>query len=212
MLGEMVHTGRMPDSNGRTLADSASTWMQVVFGGLGVSIAIVAVVIAYFAWVQPHSPDGGDGANPPDVAKPGPGATTTGVPPPTAPATADVVALGELTPTVGAGNLRRSGADLVMRCATGQSSDRERIVEFDLLGRYTALAAELRVSKARDADTRLQLKILADGPQVADHQLTKVNPTPLSIPLDGKQKLRFQLTCQFPDGEITLASARLTHT
>jgi hypothetical protein len=208
----MVHTGPMPDSKDKTLAESASPWMQVVFGGLGVCIAIVALVIAYFAWVQPQSPNNNDEdpADPP----PGPAATATtrtDVPVTAAPSTAAGVSLSELTPTVGAGNVRRSGDDLVIHCATGQSDDRLRKVEYDLLGRYTGMDAELRVSKARDSDTPLQLKVFADGPEAANKVVTKGKTTRLSISLEGRQKVQVQLTCQFPDGEITLGSPKLIH-
>jgi hypothetical protein len=199
----------MPETRGKTLAESASTWLQVVFAGLGVTIALVAAVIAYFAWVQPHSPDGDEVAAPPDPAATatGPGRTTP-LPTTVAP-TAAGVALGELPPTVGATYIRRSGADLVMPCATGQTGDRQRIVEYDVLGRYTALDAELRVSKARDRDTPLQIKIFADGPEVANQIVTKGVTTRLSVVLDGRQTMRVQLTCQSPDGEITLGNPRL---
>ena len=53
------------------VAETASTWMQVVFGGLGLSVAIVGAIIAYFAWVQPHSP------NDDNAAPPAPDGTTT---------------------------------------------------------------------------------------------------------------------------------------
>lgn len=215
----MVHTGRVSDSKGRSAADAASTWMQVVFGGLGVSVALVALVIAYFAWVQPHSPDDGGRAAPPvpaTAAGPattaaGPATTAATAAPPGTAATAATVALGDLTPTVGAGNIRRSGGDLVMPCATGQSTDRQRIVEWDVLGRYTAMEAEVRVSKARDGDTPLQIKVFTDGPQAGNEVVTKGRTTRLSIPLDGREKMRIQLTCQFPDGEITLGNPALTH-
>lgn len=190
-------TCRVPYSDGKTLADRASSWMQVVFSGLGVTIAMVAAVIAYFAWVQPQAAGDGDGPTMPAVV-------------PTAGAGMRV-ALGELTPAVGAGNIRRSGDDLVIHCATGQSSDRERVVEYDLLGRYTAMEAELRVVTARDTDTRLQLRIVADGPEIAAHTLTKGKPARLNIALTGKQKMRFQLSCQFADGEMTLGDVKLIH-
>jgi hypothetical protein len=208
----MVHTGRVPDTKDRTLAESASTWMQVVFGGLGVSVAIVALVIAYVAWVQPHSSDGdGDRADPAGPVATGTVATGNGAPSTPAPAAAATVALRELTPTVGAGHVRTAGDDLVMRCATGGSSDRQRTVEYDLLGRYTAMEAGVRVSKARDNDTPLQIRIFADGRETATRTVTKATDTRLSIPLGGMQKMRLRLTCQFPDGEITLADPKLIH-
>ena len=205
----MVHTGRVPYSQGKTLADQASSWMQVMFGGLGVSVAIVAAVIAYFAWVQPQSP-AGDGQGHARSA----GSATPAPTPPTVPANSDAaaqIALHEFTPMVGAGTIRRSGDDLVMRCATGQSTDLLRIAEYDLLGRYQALEAELRVLTARDADTPLQLRIIADGPEIANHVLTKGGTAKLNVPLTGKQRMRFQLSCQFADGEMTLKNPKLIH-
>ncbi|MEU8230536.1 hypothetical protein AB0C12_13160 [Actinoplanes sp. NPDC048967] len=199
----------MPNSESKSLAESASTWMQVVFGGLGVAIALVALVIAYFAWVQPHSPAADD-----DKAEPAPPAPVTGTTTPetAGPTTAAAgVPLVRLTPAVGAGNVRPADDDLVIHCATGQTSDRQRVVEYDLLGRYTALNAELRVSRARDGDTPLQLKVFTDDAIAANQVVTKGKSAPMRIPLDGKQKMRVQLTCQFPDGEIKLDNPELDH-
>jgi hypothetical protein len=205
----------VPNSESKSLAESASTWMQVVFGGLGVAIALVALVIAYFAWVQPHSPADDNKAEP---APPAP--VTKAATPETAGPTADTagptaaaagVPLVRLTPTVGAGNVRQADDDLVIHCATGQTSDRQRVVEYDVLGRYTALKAELRVSRARDGDTPLQLKVFTDDAIAANQVVTKGKSAPMRIPLDGKQKMRVQLTCQFPDGEIKLDNPELDH-
>lgn len=198
----MVHTGRVSNSNDKSLMDSASTWMQVVFGGLGVCVAIVALVIAYFAWVQPHSPDT------PDPPAPGP----TKGPPTRQDLAAESVALSTLTPTVGVGNVSRSGDDLVIHCASGESTDRFQKIEYDLLGRYTTLEVEVRVSKARDNDTPLQLEILADRSSAANRILKKPDVTRLSVPLAGRQTMQVQLTCQFSDGEITLSGPKLIHT
>jgi hypothetical protein len=202
-----VHTGAVPDSEGKTLADVASTWMQVVFGALGVGIAIVGLVIAYFAWIQPHSPDGGNQAGPPVSA------TTTG----TAPASPAnrisgkiQVALAELAPSFGGANIHRSGGDLTLPCASGESNDLLRTVEYDLLGRYSTIDGELRVSKARDADTALQIKVFADGQEAAKYILTKGKSIRLKVPIVGRQQMRVELTCQFPDGEITLGNPTLT--
>jgi hypothetical protein len=204
----MVHTGRVPDSDGKTLAESASTWMQVVFGGIAVILAVVGLVIAYFAWVQPHSPDGRADKPAADNLPPQVTTTTGTATAPTAAAAG--TALGKLTATVGTSNIKRDGDDLVIGCATGQSTDRQRVVEFDLLGRYAGLETEVRVSKARDTETPLQLKIFADGPEIANRAFTKAGATRLSVPLTGAQKMRLQLTCQFPDGEITLGDPTLT--
>ncbi|WP_212986277.1 hypothetical protein [Actinoplanes auranticolor] len=202
----------MSNAEGKSPAEAASAWMQVVFGGMGVTIALVALVIAYFAWVQPHSPVGESKAGPAPPAPAARTATTTGPPAAVDPAvTAAPVPLVRLTPTVGADNVRPAGDDLVIHCATGQTSDRRRVVEYDLLGRYTALRAELRVSKARDDDTPLQLKVFADDAVAANQVVTKGKSAPMRIPLDGKQKMRVQLTCQFPDGEIRLGNPGLDH-
>jgi hypothetical protein len=200
----MAHTGPVPDSNDKTLAESASTWMQVVFGGLGVCIAIVALVIAYFAWVQPHSPDGDSGP-----AGPAPAATSKPVTREDASGTA--VALGGLTPSIGAGNVRRAGDDLVIPCASGQSDDRLRKIEYDLRNIYTGMETEVHVSKARDDDTPLQLKIVSDGAEDANKILKKGDVTRLSVTLVGRKKMRLQLTCEFSDGELTLGSPKLIH-
>ena len=176
--------------------------MQVIFGGIGVVVAIVAAVIAYFAWVQPHSPapETGGVVAPRDSATP---ATVHG---------GDQVPLTTLQPSLGAVNVRRSGADLALGCATGENDDRQRAVEYDLLARYTALSAQLRVSKARDADTPMQVKVFLDGREAAFRTLKRSTTDMLSVPLDGAAKLRIQLTCQFADGELTLGTPRLTHT
>jgi hypothetical protein len=199
----------VPNSESKSLAESASTWMQVVFGGLGVAIALVALVIAYFAWVQPHSPAADD--NKAEPAPPAP-VTKAATPETAGPTSAGAaVPLVRLTPTVGAGNVRPADDDLVIHCATGETSDRQRVVEYDLLGRYAALKAELRVSRARDGDTPLQLKVFTDDAIAANQVVTKGRSAPMRIPLDGKQKMRVQLTCQFPDGEIKLDNPELDH-
>lgn len=209
----MGHTGWVPNSEGRSLAESASTWMQVVFGGLGVAIALVALVIAYFAWVQPHSPDSDDNKSDPmpSVAA-GTARSVTGTPPPAASATVNGVPLGQLTPSIGAANVSLTGDDLVIHCATGQTSDRQRVVQYDLLGRYTSLAAELVVAKARDGDTPLQLKVFTDDTEAANQVVTKGKSIRLRFSLEGRQTMRIRLTCQFPDGEIRLKNPRIAHT
>jgi hypothetical protein len=182
--------------------------MQVVFGGIAVTIGIVALVIAYFAWVQPHSPDGTAAPPPAGTSTTTANGTTATVPPATVAAAG--TALATLTPIVGTSNVQRSDDDLMIHCATGQSTDRQRIVEYDVLGRYAALETELRVSKARDDETPLQVKVFADGLEVTNRALTKASTTRTSVPLSGVQKVRLQLTCQFPDGELTLGDPTLT--
>jgi hypothetical protein len=219
------------------VADSASTWMQVVFGGLGLSVAIVGVVIAYFAWVQPHSPgdddkaaaDGPSAATPsvaapssanpssanPSSANPSSANPSAAAPSASAganPAVTRQVPLGRLTAATGGGNVRPDGPDLVIACATGQSSDRQRTIEYDLLGNYAALSAELTVSKARDTDTPLQLAVFTDDRGAGTYTLRKDGASRrLDVALAGAGRLRLQLTCQFPDGEIRLSQPALTH-
>jgi hypothetical protein len=187
------------------VAETASTWMQVVFGGLGLSVAIVGAIIAYFAWVQPHSPND-------DNAAPEPGGTTTSTTRPTEAANAKQVALGGLTASTGGGNFRPDGAALAMACASGQSTDRQRSIEYDLLGNYTALGADLTVSKARDGDTPLQVSVFADDRGVGTYTVKKDGTSRrLDVPLAGVGRLRIQLTCQFPDGEVRFGDPLLTH-
>jgi hypothetical protein len=173
--------------------------MQVVFGGLSVTVAIVALVIGYFAWVQPHSPDGNSG---PDrsaksTSRPARGQRT--------------VALTALTPSAGGSDLRRSDSGLVMPCATGESTDRQRTAEYDLAGRYVELTANLSVSRAPDADSQLQMKIFTDDQEAADVILTKESPAAIDVPLSGKQRLKIQLTCQSRDSELTIGAPAMTH-
>src|SRR4051812_35055693 len=203
------------------LAESASTWMQVVFGGLGLSVAIVGVVLAYFAWVQPHSP-GDDGPKPADAAPgsatraagsatraPGSATAAPGASPTAAPR---VVPLGSLAASTGGGNVHPAGDDLIMECATGQTTDRQRAVEYDLSGHYTALATALTVTKAHDADTALQVAVFVDDHQVDARNLTKGGAAaPLDVPLTGGNHLRLELTCQLPDGVVRFGAPTLTH-
>ncbi len=205
------------------MATDVSTWVQVIFAGMGVAIALVALIIAYFAWIRPHAPqDDPDRAAPvpapsgpaaPSLASSGPAAPgsassgpvgTTGFPP-----AASTVLTG-LTPTIGGSDIRTRDGDVALPCATGQTGDRQRTVEWDLRGLYASLRAELLVSEARDDDTSLQMKIFADGRQVGNHVVRRTAPARVEAALDGKQKLRVQLTCQFPDGEVVLRSATLT--
>jgi hypothetical protein len=181
------------------VAGTASTWMQVVFGGLGLSVAIVGAVIAYFAWVQPHSSNDDNGP-------PRPAGRTT------APPASQLVALASLTASTGGGNFRPDGSGLDMACASGQSTDRQRSVEYDLLGHYAALGADLTVSKARDGDTPLQVAVFADDRGVGTYTLKKDGTSRrLDVPLAGVGRLRIQLTCQFPDGEVRFGDPFLTH-
>jgi hypothetical protein len=232
------------------LAESASTWMQVVFGGLGLSVAIVGLVIAYFAWVQPHSSDDGrTGGDKPaaaalgSTAAPALPATTAAVPATTAavpattaavpattaavpattaavPATtgatpaagSKAVPLGRLEATTGGGNVHPAGSDLTMPCATGQTTDRLRTIEYDLSGHYTALTAGLTVTKAHDADTALQVAVFVDDHQIDASNLTKGGAAGrLDVPLTGGSHLRIQLICQLPDGEVRFDAPTLTH-
>jgi hypothetical protein len=121
------------------------------------------------------------------------------------------VALLGMKASVGGGNVRRSGSDLSMPCASGQASDRQRVVQYELAGRYTALTGKLTVSKASDADTKLQMKIFTDERQAADFVLTKGNPAVLDVPLSGAQTLEIQLTCESPDSEMTMSAPTLMH-
>ncbi len=205
-------TESAPEPDDGKVAAAVSTWIQVVFGGLGVAIAVVALVIAYYAWVRPHAPADDDapvqatrttaGAAAPEAGQEVPGSkqATPGE---------RATPLAELTPTAGGSSVRARDRDLLMPCATGQSGDRERTVEYDLLGRYAALRAGLRVTKARDDETSLQVKVFADGRQIANHVVTRTVPAAIDAPVAGKQKLRIQLTCQFPDGEAELSAAVL---
>jgi hypothetical protein len=198
----VLHTDRTT-SERNALVESASTWMQVVFGGVGVTVAIVALVIGYFAWVQPHSPDGNTGPTVTSAARP---TSTSG------PSHAGrTVALTELTPSVGGSNLHRSGNDLVMPCASGGSTDRQRVAEYELADRYLAITATLTVSKAPDADSQLQVRVFADEQQAANVTLTKGTPTSIDVPLSGKEKLKIQLTCQSRDSGITIGTPTMTH-
>ncbi|MEV6301923.1 NPCBM/NEW2 domain-containing protein [Actinoplanes sp. NPDC051861] len=211
-------SGRRPDPGGHSTANTVATWIQVILGGLGVSVAIAALVIAYFAWIRPHSPPGETAA-----PSPVPGATNaaaeTGALPQhgSAPATSGAAptatppgdALTSLTPVFGGHNVRTTGADLTIACPTGQTNDLRRTVEYDLLGKYRSLDVELQVAKARDADTPLQWKVFTDGQLAANHVLKRGTPVPVQVDLTGKQKLRLQVTCQFPDGEMTLRNPTL---
>jgi hypothetical protein len=201
------------ESSGAALAGSASTWMQVVFGGLGLSVAIVGAVIAYFAWVQPHSSGdgepGGDkpaavvGMTAPAAVASRPGATA---------AAPKAIPLGSLEASTGGGNVHPAGADLTMPCATGQTTDRQRTVDYDLSGHYTALTGGLTVTKAHDTDTALQVTVFLDDHQIDVHNLTKGGTAGLlDVPLTGGNHLRLQLICQLPDGEVRLDDPTLTH-
>jgi hypothetical protein len=211
-----------------SVAESASTWMQVVFGGISVSVAIAGLVIAYFAWVRPHSPAGDDPAVQPVAPSVAAGIATehtttkhtaAGT---TAPNTAAaeviattppsrMVALGDLPAEIGGGNLRHDGANLMMACATGQSADRQREVRYDLAGRYSAMTAKITVAKAPDGDSQLQLKIFTDDLQAEVQTLSKGTSGDLSVPLTGVQKLRVELTCQSRAGELAFHDPHLTH-
>jgi hypothetical protein len=190
------------------LAESASTWMQVVFGGLGLSVAIVGLVIAYFAWVQPHSSADDNAA----VDKAAAVATTTSATGATPATTAKTVPLGSLEASTGGGNVHPAAGNLTMPCATGQTTDRQRTIEYDLSGHYTALTGGLTVTKAHDPDTTLQVAIFVDDHQVDAHDLTKGGPAGhLDVPLTGASHLRLQLICQLPDGEVRFDAPTLTH-
>jgi hypothetical protein len=189
------------------VAESASTWMQVVFGGLGLVVAIVGLVIAYFAWVQPHS-----SADDTRTVVDGPATTTGATNAATRAPAVKQVPLSGLVATTGGGNVRPDGSDLTMACATGQSTDRQRTIEYDLLGNYAALSADLTASKARDGDTPLQVAVFADDRGVGTYTLKKDGGArKLDVPLTGVGRLRIQLTCQFPDGEVRLGNPVLTH-
>jgi hypothetical protein len=195
--------------------------MQVVFGGLGLTVAIVALVITYFAWIHPQSSNdsGGVTPGPPTATIPagitatpdGTATTAGGVPAAQPTATGQQVALTGLTPAVGGSNIHKQGGDLTMPCASGSASDRQRTVEYELAGRYVNLSATLVVAKAPDSDAALQVKILTDEQQAKSVVLTSGKPEPVNVALDGKQSLEIQLTCQSPDSAITISAPTLTH-
>ncbi|RAK25993.1 NPCBM/NEW2 domain-containing protein [Actinoplanes lutulentus] len=198
------------------MADTASTWMQVVFGGISLSVAIAGLVIAYFAWVQPNSPaDTADpGARPvtPPAATSPVAATSPATAPEPATTANEVVALAGLDAEIGGSTVQRSGQDLTMACPTGLSTDRQRKIQYDLAGRYLTLTANLAVSKAPDNDSQLQLKVFADDRQAAVHTLSRGKTADLDVPVAGVQKLRIELVCQSRAGEMTFTDPGLTHT
>jgi hypothetical protein len=192
-------------------ASDAATWIQVVLAGAGVTIALVAAVFGYFAWVQPHEPK--------QVA-PAP-VTTTAVTTITTAATGAAttatvaggkrVALGQVAASAGVTNVRAVGGDLVMACPNGQSNDQARTVEYDLRGLYTGLEAQLRVSKAPDDDSAVQVKVFSDGREAANKTLTRTATGALDVRFSGTGKMRIQVVCQSPDSEITFGNPTLIH-
>jgi hypothetical protein len=188
--------------------------MQVVFGGLSVTIAIVALVIGYFAWINPQSTN--DDARETHSALPTTATATDATTVSTSPTTQHTadgvkVALASLTPSVGGVNIRANGSDLAMPCASGAANDRQRTVEYDLAGRYANFAATLTVSNALDPDTKLQMKIFTDERQAADVVLAKKKSARTNVPLHGKRSLKIQLICEAPDSEMTIGVPLLTH-
>ncbi|MEU4558634.1 NPCBM/NEW2 domain-containing protein [Actinoplanes sp. NPDC023936] len=186
-----------------------------MFAGISTSVAIAALVIAYFAWIRPHSPDGP--AEPP-AAAPAPAATTAATTPhPTDATTATAAAttarqgvgLTALEPEIGGDKIRVTGGELAMPCATGQSNDRQRSVQYDVAGRYTAFTANIAVAEAPDVDSQLQMKIFADDRQAAVHTLVKGKTETAHVPLDGVSKMRIELTCQSRLSELTITEPRL---
>ncbi|MEU8242274.1 NPCBM/NEW2 domain-containing protein [Actinoplanes missouriensis] len=215
-LRQARHAAPAPDD--ASVAASASTWMQVVFGGISTSVAIAALVIAYLAWIRPHSPDG-----PPEppaaaittttVTTIGATATAATAPPPvdatTTAAAAGQVGLTTLDPEIGGDKIRITGGNLAMPCASGQSSDRQRSVQYDLAGRYTAFTARIAVAKAPDSDSQLQMKIFADDRQATVHTLADGKSETAHVPLDGVSRMRIELTCQSRLSELTITEPRL---
>ncbi|WP_433362395.1 hypothetical protein ACQPZX_30250 [Actinoplanes sp. CA-142083] len=218
-FNDRTSTGTPSEAHRRHVADAAS-WTQVVLAGVGVVVAIVAAIFGYFAWIQPHSPASSTTAEAKLSAAPAPvsttqpaagtGSTTPAAATPVTPV-AGTVALASLAPAAGGANIHAGGGGLVMPCASGQSDDRQRTVEYDLLRRYAGLETDLTVSKAPDADSKVQIKIFADGREAANRTLKKGPASRLKVPLDGTEKLRIQLTCEFPDSEITLGNPALAH-
>ncbi|WP_433825876.1 NPCBM/NEW2 domain-containing protein [Actinoplanes sp. CA-015351] len=218
-LDESRRAGPQAEPDGRSVAESASTWMQVVFGGISLSVAIAGLVIAYFAWVQPNSPDDAADTDDPGARPVTPPAATSPVVT-TSPATApdptttpgQIVALAGLDAEIGGSNVQQSGPDLTVQCPTGLSTDRQRKIQYDLAGRYLTFTANLAVAKAPDDDSQLQVKIFADDRQSAVHTLTKGKTAGLDVPVAGVQKLRIELVCQSRAGEMTFKGPGLTHT
>ncbi|BAL91176.1 hypothetical protein AMIS_59560 [Actinoplanes missouriensis 431] len=209
-LGQARHAAPAPDD--ASVAASASTWMQVVFGGISTSVAIAALVIAYFAWIRPHSPDGPP--EPPATAVTTPAladATTAATTPTTTTTTAAAgqVGLTTLDPEIGGDKIRVTGGNLAMPCASGQSNDRQRSVQYDLAARYTAFTARIAVTKAPDGDSQLQMKIFADDRQATVHTLVDGESETAHVPLDGVSRMRIELTCQSRLSELTITEPRL---
>ncbi|HEX5204955.1 MAG TPA: hypothetical protein VFW27_33975 [Actinoplanes sp.] len=214
---------RTPPAEHAAAAADAASWMQVALGAIGVVVAIVAAVFAYFAWIQPHSSE--ETGRPPAAANTA-GANTGGANTGDAntgdaigdagsggPAAAggERVPLSRLRPVAGAAYIHAGAGNLTMPCASGQSSDRQRTVEYDLLNRYTSLATNLTVSKAPDADSRVQIKIFSDGREVANRTLKRGPQDRLDVPFEGVEKMRIQLICESPESELTLGDPSLVH-
>jgi len=178
----------------------------------GAVAAIVGVVIAYLAWIQPHSPDSGSG---PAAGSPAASTSASGIgpSPATVPGGQPGRYLTDLPPSAGAGSAvipPGTRGVLQVRCATGQTGDRYRFVEYDLLGAYAGLTARASVAGPIRPESQAEVEVFTDGRLADNHVFSPRQQADLAAALTGAQQLRLQVTCQDPAGTVTISSALLS--
>jgi hypothetical protein len=186
---------------------------------IGTAVAVASLGIAIATWQWPQSPPGDGGmpsASPSVVTSlPDPGPSTTPSPSTTDPVPIPTQSgryLTDLKPIAGAPYLSGGGPSgrhaLVIHCASGQSNDPYREIEWNIVGSYNALSGSVAISGRIDPESPVQLQWFVGDVQVFNNsQLTLGGSRPFSAEINGGHDLKVRVTCQDSAGAATLLDA-----
>jgi hypothetical protein len=180
-------------------------------GVAGLAVAVVSALVAIATFIYPGGFVGGPegsgtvltptGQGTPEVDRGGPttptGGTATG--PPTT-STAGSRALAEITPTSGGDTLAPVAGEprsREMACPTNQGGDKDRTVQWDLVGPWSRVRMTLTVSGRADPDTRSQIEVFSGGTRVFNDAQLRVGAeaVPVDADISGSRTLIIRLTC-----------------
>jgi hypothetical protein len=200
---------------------------------LTATLAALGVLVAVLAWRFPVLPESQDSSDQGDRLSGGGGTAQSATPGTADPAPSRQVRyLNTLTPEEGRryiaplpDDLRRSpehAHTLAMTCPSNETGDKVRELTYPLHQRYLALAGTVTARfppPASPTEPQVELASIAnerqrDGTLRAigseSRRATASRPSPITMDLQGAEKLILRISCELPGGVVILADARLT--